>query len=176
MRRRYSRRSGPRRRLVWARIGGGYQFTTGAPFNAAAVDLLTSFQARYGADPVGCTLMRIRGLITATHGSAAGVELVAAARVGNDYEASLTTTEQNPLTNGLTNDWFMYEPFVAGTGAGSGSLYWAGSDVAARLIDVKARRKLEELDQTLIMNIGSSTATVGTASGIFVLSMLLALP
>lgn len=169
------RGSSPRRRTVWARTSFASVLTTGAPFNAVAVDLLADFQARYGADPLGCTLLRTRGIIATQSNSANGVAFTVGVRVGQDRDASLTDTEQNPMTNGQYLDWLLYEPFVAGSGAGV-TLPWNGSDIVARVIDVKAKRKLEELDQTLILNAGSSAALVTTASLVVNLSMLLALP
>lgn len=164
-----------RRRTVWARTSFASTLTTGAPFNAIAVDLLTDFSARYGADPLGCTLLRTRGIIAAQSNSANGVAFTVGVRIGSDRDASLTDTEQNPMTNGEYLDWLLYEPFIAGSGAGL-TLPWNGTDVVARVIDVKAKRKLEELDQTIILNAGSSAALVTTASLVVNLSMLLALP
>lgn len=166
------RRTAPRRRTVWARERAVASFTSGAPFNALAVDLLAGFQARYGADPLGCTLYRVRGIIACTSTSGTGIPLTVAMRVGQDRDASLTDTEQNPDTNGQYLDWLMYEPFIAGTAAAAGQ----GTEVEARMIDVKARRKLQELDQTLILNAGSFSATVSTLNVFYNLSMLLALP
>lgn len=126
---------------------------------------------------MGTTLLRVRGIYALASGTTAGLPCVVGIRVGSDHDSALTTTEQNPMTNGEYLDWLSYEPFVAGeVAAGSDSEFWSGSDVTARVVDVKAKRKLEELDETLIMNLGSDTATVGTLTGFFNLSMLLALP
>lgn len=169
----------PRRRTVWARVNGTINLQTGEPFNAQAVDLLASFQARYGADPVGCTLLRLRGVVGLRADSTAGYTAVVAARVGADHDAALTSSEQNPMTNGEYLDWFMYEPFIAGQTEFDGDSpmdVWAGTEATARVIDVKAKRKLEEMDETIIMNIGSGTPLETTLFGHYSLSLLLALP
>lgn len=157
---------------MWARERNLTTFASGAPFNAFAADLLAGFSTRYGADPLGCTLVRVRGVIAVSSTSAAGIPVTVGIRVGQDRDATLTDTEQNPETSGQYLDWLMFEPFLSGTNAAPGQ----GTDVAARMVDVKARRKLEELDQTLILNAGSSSATVSTQNLFYNLSMLLALP
>lgn len=169
------RRTSTRRRTVWVRARNSTTFTSGAPFNAFAADLLAGFSARYGADPVGCTLLRTRGIIAVSSSSAAGILATVACRVGQDRDATLTDTEQNPQTNGEYLDWYLYEPFVATSGAGN-SIPWNGTDAVGRLIDVKAKRKVQELDQTLIINAGSASATVTTVNLHYDLSLLLALP
>lgn len=171
----------PRRKTVWAREAGTFQLTTGDPFNATAVDLLASFEARYGADPIGTTLLRVRGIYALASGSTAGVPAVVGIRIGSDHDAALTSSEQNPMTNGEYLDWLSYEPFITGefdpgTASTNSFSSWVGGPVTNRVIDVKAKRKLTELDETIILNMGSDTASETTITGHFVLSMLLALP
>lgn len=168
------RRRGPalrtqRRKLVWARARVTGSFNSGAPFTPFQDDLLAGFEARYGADPVGLTLARVRGIITATHNTTtAGEHITFGIRVG--AEGEVPSTEFNPMTNGEYLDWLMYEPLVAVNGTSAAEAY------TSRRVDVKAKRKLEELDQTLFLYAGSSTPATGLFGITANLSMLLMLP
>lgn len=131
------------------------------------LDLMTGFNARYGADLVGFSVVRTRGIIRCDS-DVVGTPVVVAARVG--AEGEVASTEYNPMTNGEYLDWFLYEPFLcSGTGVDD-------SDVTARVIDVKSARKLDELDQTVFLYAGSDTAAAATVNLRFNLSMLLMQP
>jgi len=167
---RRNRRGGslPRRKLVWARTSTETTFATAAPFTPFQADLLAGFVARYGADPVGCTVARIRGYVQCTS-TVTLTPLVVAARTGTEGEVA--ATDFNPMTAGEYNDWMMYEPMLAGLAARE-----PFGDVGARLVDIKSMRKLEELDETLFLYAGTDLAAAGTIQLAFNLSVLLMLP
>lgn len=139
-----------------------------APFTPFQADLLTGFQTRYGADSLGVTVARIRGFIV-VNSTVANTPVVAAARIGTEGEVA--STDFNPMTAGEYNDWMLYEPLLAPIAARE-----PVQDVSARIIDVKSMRKLDELDQTLFLYAGTDSATAGTVSLFYNLSVLLMLP
>lgn len=166
------RTSSPRRKLVWARTSNQSTFTQGAPFTPFQADLLADFNTRYGADALGITVARIRGIM-AMETSVAAVTLpgVMAIRVG--AEGEVASTEFNPHVNGKYLDWMAYEPFFARPNTTD---FGSGAQASTRVIDVKANRKVSELDETLFLYAGSNTATAGTMSVFYNLSILLMLP
>lgn len=158
----------PRRKLVWARTSTETTFASAAPFTPFQADLLAGFVARYGADPVGCTIARIRGYVQCTS-TVTLTPLVVAIRTGTEGEVA--ATDFNPMTAGEYNDWMAYEPMLAGLAARE-----PFGDVGARMIDVKSMRKLQELDETLFLYAGTDLAAAGTVQLAFNLSVLLMLP
>lgn len=171
---RSSARSRPRRvqrrRLVWARNSIETTITTGGGNVPHQNDLLSGFNTRYGADAVGLTIVRIRGIIGVS-GTVAGLPAVLAVRTGTEGEVAAAAF--NPMTDGEYNDWMMYEPFIAFPDNANAT---ASTDITARVIDVKSMRKLDELDQTLFLYAGSDTATASTVTLRYNLSVLLMLP
>lgn len=164
------RRSGtlPRRKLVWARTSTETTFATAAPFTPFQADLLAGFVARYGADPVGCTVARIRGYLQVTS-TVTLTPVVVGIRTGTEGEVA--ATDFNPMAAGEYNDWMAYEPLLAGLAARE-----PFGDVGARMVDIKSMRKLEELDETLFLYAGTDLAAAGTVQLAFNLSVLLMLP
>lgn len=158
----------PRRKLVWARTSVETTFAGAAPFVPFQADLLAGFVARYGADPVGCTVARIRGFVV-VNSTVANYPVVVAARTGTEGEVA--ATDFNPMTAGEYNDWMMYEPCLAPIAAREPI-----EGVSARIIDVRSSRKLEELDETLFLYAGTDSAAAATVSLFFNLSVLLMLP
>lgn len=170
VKRSFGPRHGARRKLVWARFilpatTVNLQ-TAQAPFRA---DLLSAFEASLGAQLIGTTIMRIRGVVRFGPSSAGNPIAVLAMRIADVTElAGASTASQNPTTN-QTADWMAWLPCPTEVQAERDS-----SGVYA--IDVKARRKLEELDQSFLLFVGGDSAAAATASMSLNLSMLLALP
>ena len=176
--RRFSRRQ-LNRKWVWARSFGSAIVT--APnqpdpqdTGGFKKDLLEEFKAGYGADPVGVTVARIRGQILWIPGPLAEQEeqqgIVAARIATEDFGMS----EEMPLTTPHA-DWFMWYPTLSTThpmpgGAVNGNVYQQRFDV-----DVKANRKLEELNQGLLLAASHDTAGIA-ARMVYNLSIGLKLP
>lgn len=129
------------------------------------------FNTRYGADLIGFTLVRMRGYMSATSTVAAGLPLVAGVRLGTEGEVA--GTEFNPATLGANSDWMLYEPFVGFPDSGNAT---SQTYQSAREIDVKSSRKLDELDQTFFLYAGTDSATAGTITFRYHLSLLLMQP
>lgn len=179
----------PRRKLIWARHAFGVVVGVGGTFSSFPLGIL---EAQYGAQLIGATIMRVRGVITCTitNSIPPTAQAYAAIRIG------LRVTDHADLApqdygvgamygNQAHADWFMFEPFMLDN-AGVATLDEEVDTTAAseiRHIDVRARRKIEELDQTVEMLIGApapgstnppeSTAQVRVRGD---LSLLVALP
>lgn len=178
--RRRTFRSAPRRKLVWARsqILGQAVATAASPGLAAPFrfDPTTGFQNELQARMPGYTVARIRGIIGILGVSTSTQSVLLTGRVGtineivrgpnaNDNAFDLTTAN---------TDYFVYEPLISPAGATNPLI---GTDSVTRLIDIKARRKFEEVDQTLVFDVsGRSTAAADTFTFFANLSLLLMMP
>jgi len=167
IRRSSNRRGTPqRRKLVWART------TPTAPtFTAAGttvlIPLLSRFETVYGADPVGTTVMRIRAKLS-FRSSTAGNQIRTVAAIGV-LPAGVTAATVSPASQEHL-DWmywqtFHYEPVIATEFA----------TINMWDVDVRAKRKMEELNQTLFLVIGN-WHSADTVNYSYSASTLLALP
>lgn len=78
-------------------------------------------------------------------------------------------------TNSVGKDYFGFEPFFAPGSQASDNVV-SGSDPVARMIDIRAMRKLEEVSQRLVLDISSTSAVVQTSAFSADLSVLIMLP
>jgi hypothetical protein len=151
-----------RRKLVWATTIISSTAITSA--NTATVDLLQGFEVA-GGSKLGVTVMRQHLGINVTFGTvAANAGWQLATRIGNSGEV---TTVIQP-SNQSESDWMIYRALLP---------TWSGATQDAELffdIDVRSKRKCEELGQTLIFYLQNA----GGANGSFSLfsRVLLALP
>jgi len=159
------RGSGQRRKMVWARSQ-----TTGVTVptvDGIQLNLLSNFETEYGANLIGATVVRIRGAVVLAPQVAGNSSAIFAVRVSNDADA---TAGGGPFDSPYA-DWMAFEPFVT---VDSGTLDPTGdSPLTGRLIDVRAQRKLEEINEQLTAWIQSANQahTFGAH-----LSILLKLP
>ena len=155
---------------------------------------LNNFETLYGANLIGATVMRVRGVISATlvgPTTPVNAQAYAAIRCGmrvtdhsdvafGDYQVGAM------FLNQAHADWFMFEPFMldnAGTIAASTDEVDTTAASEIRHVDVKARRKIEELEDTLEFLVGApppaSAQPPENTAGVRVrwdLSILVALP
>lgn len=157
----------PTRKFVWARQEG--IITNVAVDGVTRTALLSDFETLYGAQLIGCTIVRIRGLI--------GVRPVTAASSFNSVRAAVQV-EPNPSGapvvadgpyGGEHNDWMLFEPFHTASGVGN-------SEVDGRVIDVRSSRKLEELNQGLFLYFGTRSTNTSAVDVVFDLSIGIKLP
>jgi len=173
------RNTRPRRKLVWARSRFNQTFTVpafaGDNFGVPVqVDLLDPFRIQLGASPIGCTIVRTRGILAVQKPSAvAAVSLLLTAHVTDTDDATRAMTDADNAfsARAFGNDYYLYEPFVTvrlDAGGTTPDPSW-GTNVCARLIDVKSSRKVEELNQTVVMRLhgNSSVAATVAVSGTF---------
>lgn len=184
---RSSRPRAPRRKLVWARNAMGVVVNSGGTFSHFP---LAQFEGTFGAQLIGCTIMRIRGVASAALVGASVGEAFAAVRLAariTDH-ADLAPTDYAigaMFGNQAQADWFMFEPFMLDNSGVTLANEEVDTTSASeiRQIDVRARRKFEELDQTLEILVGApapaSTQPPFNTAGVRVrwdLSYLIALP
>ena len=152
-----------RRKLVWARDANGLVLPVDAPGDPQRFFPLSNFESDYGAGLIGCTIMRIRGVITAAlvGDTEVGVQgygaCRVAARITDHVDANSTDYVDGTMYGTQAQaDWFMFEPFMldAGGEIASGDSAEASAAMEIRHVDVRARRRLDELNQTLEMLVG----------------------
>jgi len=166
MRRSSSRRGfscRPKRKLVWARDANGVVLPIDEPGGTQRFFPLSNFEGDYGAGLIGVTIMRIRGVITAAlvgdteslvqgYGAARFV-----ARVTDHVDANSTDYVDGTLYGSQAQaDWFMFEPFMldAHGEIPSGEIAEASAASEIRHVDVRARRRLDELSSTVEVLVG----------------------
>lgn len=142
-----------RRKFVWDRTFGFFNpGDAGITPNVYGVDLLAGYRSQPGATHLGATVTRIRGYIYPELGST-----LASAVVLGTFGFRIDSWNEDPLdvANSPTaqpdEDWLGWEPWlVDGTQApNQPSVATWNPQASAWAIDIKAQRKLEELNQTL---------------------------
>lgn len=176
-----------RRKLIWARVTNEAGVTViadvfGTPTSAPTrVNLLAGFETAYGANLIGVTILRTRGIMgiqlpnaTEDFGVRAGI------KVTDDISSTVVAADNlyDPAaTGGAHDDWMLWEPFFvprhAATPLGT---HLDGSGLPGRVIDVKSTRRLSELGQALVLDMNSQSTAGADPVVFFDLSLLLALP
>jgi len=145
---------GTRRKFIWARHDVANQSTN----QIFGSDLLSQFETLYGAQLIGCTVVRIRGTMWAT--SEGGVGTTNTARIGVRVESGtgLDLSVALPVASGPftddSADWMLWEPFTNTIGP-SGQY---PHTLIGRTIDVRSSRKIDELGMRLIGVFGPNPA------------------
>jgi len=127
---------------------------------------------------IGATIIRVRGLMIGSQAAqAATASLTACMYIGdaNDVVRGSNANDNYYDSNSRGKDYFLVEPFFCPNTAAAVQPY-QGNDVAGRIIDVKAMRKLEEVSQRLIMDVSGLSAAVSTQTFLADLSILIMLP
>jgi len=161
---------GRRRKLVWARTAStlaedGVTVAAGA---SDLQDLLASFQAGYGADVLGSTVMRIRGAVSISQGTVAN-DIIATMGIGV-FPETLAVAEMHAFNN-IHLDWMYWETVFASPANIPASDF---SQVHNHVLDVRSKRKLDELQDGLFWNFANVSASSVNYRAAF--SVLLALP
>lgn len=144
-----------RRKFVWVRHllnSSGADVATGS-------DLLSQFETDYGAQLIGATIVRIRGLMYANADSGQGTTNTfrfGARVLSGALDLSGPTPDQSPFVD-ENADWMLWEPFIQSvtTTAAGGEDQQVG---LMRMIDVKSSRRLDELGERLVMFQASNPA------------------
>lgn len=176
----FRRRSAPRRKLVWARQSQQAVTVTGAVAPALAaptrLDALDQFVAAYGAALIGCTIVRIRGVLGLVQPVANAQNMTFNAYIGdaNDIVRGPNANDNYYDNNAAGKDYFAVEPFFSPGIASDNKV--GSTEVQARLIDVRSMRKLEEVSQRLIFDFSAFSAGATTINWTMDLSILLMLP
>lgn len=167
----------PQRKLVWSRVLHSVQL--GPTLGGTIQSLLGPLETDLGSRVIGATVMRVRGHILYNWGATTGLQSINAVGFGlrqvssaNDPGTfgSMTTaaqvTQQSPLgTVGRHQDWFGYDTAAA-----------PANNWLEHFIDIKAHRKVDEVDQGMAFVIGGSQLIpAGTIEVTTRLSVLVAL-
>jgi hypothetical protein len=151
-----------RRKFIWARTSASG--SQGAD-SIGRTDMLANFESLYGAELIGCTVVRIRGIIAIT--SDTELELMAFAAMVEPNPVGTLETGEGPLARPYA-PWMLYEPFTT-LGDNTGA-------VSSRMIDVKASRKIDELDEQLSLYFQTPSGNAGSVSYTYTLSLGIKLP
>jgi hypothetical protein len=143
-----------RRKLVWATD----QLTTQTLASGARLnrDLLANLETA-GSSVLGATVMRTHTVMSVTWNTADASQGVV---YGYIVDTAPTVTNLDPSTS-FGDDWMLLSNLTPGT---SMNTVIEGTNVnAGRIIDLRAKRKIEELAEKYfiaVTNIGSSTISV----------------
>lgn len=170
---------------MWARINGAVTVAVAiAPALAAPTrfDALLEFEQSLGSSTVGATIVRTRGYFSwADTGRVENVitQCRATMYVGNNNEVTRGPNANDNAFDDLSanKDFFLFEPHLID--APEADTQTGGDDTHGRLIDVKSSRKIEELNQTVILDFSAQTpngVAVANVGCVFDLSMLLMFP
>lgn len=143
--RRVSRGTPARRKLVWARIAEEQFSVAAGEFNG--LNLLNQFETAYGANLIGCTVVRIRLRYSAFIADTTGQPVAAmGVRVADDANitSAIATDPLGPL-NDLHADWMMWDTTHASLVQPAASTN--EGPLLSRYMDIKSMRKFEELGQ-----------------------------
>lgn len=144
-----------RRKFVWDRTFGTVAVGPGGPYG---VDLLANFRAQPGATHLGASVMRIRGYVhpTADAGTNPNIGGTIGFRIDSWNEDVATDPALTPAAQ-PDEDWMGWLPFQGTTfEANTVPATW-NSEASPWAVDIKAARKLEELNQTLWMFLDAPT-------------------
>jgi len=152
----FSRR--PRRRFEW--VDSQSNVAAQAVGNYSALDLLQAYDALPGASTVGATVVRIHARLWITSAVVVGDGISWSFIVAPNINAtaSLAIASARALTpiNQPMADWMMYQKFNAHP-----QYDFHGGTSANLEMDIRSKRRLKELDDTLLMiveNVDASAA------------------
>ena len=151
---------GQRRKLTWATFDQSVAFPAGG--QVKIVDLLSQLELA-GVSKLGVTVMRIHGRMLVPTATVSQIEYA----IGVNPITTVGTVLPNP--NGDNDlDWMIFERRFAS---------WSGATLDANfevVVDIKSRRKVEEMGQTLTLNLWAPAVNAGTIPTFF--RTLVALP
>lgn len=138
-----------RRKFVWDRSEG----VAVGDSTSFGVDLLANFRSQPGATHLGATIMRIRGYVYPQLVGAPDIQRGIFGFRVDTWDQPVDTNQASPY-QGMDEDWMGWFPFMydqAATQNEQDRVATWNSEANIYAIDVKAGRKLEELNQTLWM-------------------------
>lgn len=161
----------PRRKLVWARQ---LNHTPAAIAAGAVVVIqpLTNFRAGLGADLIGSTIMRTRLTFNVSNAVANHAIMVDMA-MGVFPENEATQTPLLSPSVDVHEDWMFWHMIDANPGAATGEFAHPGP--YAQEFDIKSKRRLDELQQDLILFVRNAHPT-DAVNYAYATSVLIALP
>ena len=165
----------PRRKLVWGRIfNSGQTHTPG--LTSTNINPLAFFESSYGANPIGVTIMAVRGNVMWTIDNSATAGERAMFRWGVRVKSDQDTTAGDLFGSGADSDWMVWDggALHSVNGAATGTAGEAG--FYRQAVNARSRRRLDELGDTLVLSSQVANASVTPAVFFYDLSFLIALP
>jgi len=165
-------RSVERRRTTWARQVG--TLSNAAVGTYDTVDLLSSFKTA-GGTTFGCTVARIHLRLACITNVTAADEFAVGIIKGQDTDVGVTIAgAPEPIAHPY-EDWLYWSVFFgsAATTGGAQLFYGGGNNIE---IDIKAKRKLEDLQENLNLVTRSPVSTAFPVQMDYSASVLLMLP
>ena len=175
VRRRHSYKTGSmdRRRTTWARSTG--LMTTASAATYQTVDLLAAFKAA-GGTTFGCTVARIHLRLAVVSAVVVADQFSIGIIKGQDTDVGVTVAgAPQPITHPY-EDWLYWSSFFANVGSGSGAGFFPGGTGASYEVDIKAKRKLQDLDENLNIVLSAQVAGTFPVQVDYSASVLLMLP
>ncbi len=130
--------------------------------------MLQELRDKMGADLVGATIVRVRGLVsvhTAVTTNVGGALL--GGIIQTDVSTAVDPANEGPNAKPFA-DWFLWEPFYEFAHQGG-----VGTE---RMLDVKSSRRVEELDEEAFLYIAAPPSNTGDVNVVANLSIGLKLP
>lgn len=154
-----------RRKLVWGRLWSGTQNI--AALTTVAIQPLSALETNLGADLIGCTVRRVRASFK-IRGSVAGNGIRCTMAMGI-FPSALAAAPLSPETD-FHEDWMTWHAYFAEPPIATESPCLNNLE-----LDVRAQRRLDELQQTLFWFVRNSHPTDGLTFS-YGVSTLVALP
>lgn len=158
VRTRSNRSSVRSRKFIWARRTYTNQVLVAG---VNWLNLLDQFEAEYGAQLLGATVMRIRGTLAFEAAVTAPVLSGAGILVSTDEDIS-DGVDEGPV-NEPHKDWMAYQPIIlSNVSAAANRFDWE--------LDVKSNRRMEELGQglALVVDNGIAATTIDMTGAVSV--------
>jgi len=161
--------SSQRRKLVWASVNEVLNFT--AVGNVSNVDMLSDLKVP-GASILGATIMRTHVHLAVTSTVAAGNDFLWGLIVGQNANVVTNTPDTPLIPDGGDNpelDWMYLSHEVAAP------TYSQNASNNHIILDNKAKRRIQELNQTYLLSLGVNSGGATMSFQLFART-LLALP
>jgi hypothetical protein len=95
---------------------------------------------------------------------------------GQDVDLGTTIAgAPNPSANPY-DDWLYWSQYTANSGSGSGAGYFPGGTGSSEYVDIKAKRRLEDLQESFNLVFMATQASTFPVTGHYSASTLLMLP
>jgi hypothetical protein len=165
---------GARRKLVWAQFSATVTYT--AVNQYVSLDLLQTYKAAVGASSAGITIMRTHLTVSQTTAPTPGQSQWLGLRVDDlaqvvNVPAAVAATNPNPRDNPYV-DWMLSDQVVYDNEGQPGR---AQSPFQGWVIDLRAKRRMEEVQEAYLLTLVNDTGVAASSLHVFS-RVLIALP
>jgi len=143
------------RRTAWARFEQNVSNAAAATYSA--VDLLANYKLD-GGTSAGCTVTRIHLEMAVTSVITVADKFAWGILRGQDTDVGVNNVGTPQAVAHPYEDWMFWQYPAASSNTGAGPAYWQSASNVLSL-DLKAQRKIPELQQTLLLIVGPQVVT-----------------